>query len=221
MANYVLIHGAGLGGWVWKRVADQLRDCGHTVYRPSLTGQAERSHIKGATLSTHIEDISSLIRWEEIENAILCGHSYGGVVVTGVADKMPERIDTLVYLDALVPRDGQSAFATRIEAVDFDVPIDPKEVHRVDDIDQPYVNRKLTPFPADCANEPISLTGSYDRVRRKVYIRAERFISPVLNRFYQDAVDDANWITFQVDAGHIAMIDGAREVAKILNSLGA
>ena len=111
-ATYVLVHGAWHGSWCWKRVRKGLRDTGHQVFTPTLTGLGERSHLNSAAvnLSTHIADVVNLLRWEDLSDVILCGHSYGGTVITGVADRIPERIRTLVYLDAFVPEDGECLF---------------------------------------------------------------------------------------------------------------
>ena len=110
MATFVLVHGAWHGGWCWSRVAARLRAGGHTVWTPTLTGVGERVHLAhaGIDLETHIADVLSVIGAEELDGIVLCGHSYGGMVITGVADRATERVRSLVYLDAFVPEDGQS-----------------------------------------------------------------------------------------------------------------
>ena len=107
----VLVHGAWGGGWQFKKVAPLLAARGYTVYRPTLTGLGERVHLATADtgLATHIDDIVNLIVFENLHDVILVGHSYGGMVITGVADRIPERIARLVYLDAMLPVDGESA----------------------------------------------------------------------------------------------------------------
>ena len=111
--TYVLVHGAWHGSWSWKRVRKKLQDAGHRVFTPTLTGLGERSHLNSpaVSLSTHIADVVNLLRWEELSDVVLCGHSYGGSVITGVADRIPERIRSQVYLDAFVRRMA-SAFLT-------------------------------------------------------------------------------------------------------------
>jgi pimeloyl-ACP methyl ester carboxylesterase len=110
MSNFVLIHGAWHGGWCWKRVRQALQAQGHEVFTPTLTGVADRSHLlsRAVNLDTHIEDVVNLIRWEELSDVVLCGHSYGGCVISGVADRIPERVGALVYLDAFVLADGEN-----------------------------------------------------------------------------------------------------------------
>jgi pimeloyl-ACP methyl ester carboxylesterase len=108
--TFVLVHGATAGGWEWKRTGQFLLDQGHTVYRPTLTGLGEREHLNSTEvdLETHINDVVNLILFEDLHDVVLTGHSYGGMVVTGVMDRIPERLRHVVFLDAAVPEDGQS-----------------------------------------------------------------------------------------------------------------
>ncbi len=110
MATFVLVHGAWHGSWCWKRVRKTLQADGHEVFTPTLTGVAERSHLISpqVSLDTHIADVVNLIRWEELDDVVLCGHSYGGCVITGAADRVADRIKALVYLDAFIIGDGQA-----------------------------------------------------------------------------------------------------------------
>lgn len=110
MATFVLVHGTTAGGWVWKRIAARLEAAGHVVYRPTLTGLGERVHLatRDVGLATHIQDIVNVITYEELSDIILVGHSYGGIVVDGVAEAIPERIREIVYLDAVIAQDGES-----------------------------------------------------------------------------------------------------------------
>ncbi len=108
--TFVLVHGATAGGWEWKRAGQALLDEGHVVYRPTLTGLGEREHLNSTEvdLQTHIDDVVNLILFEDLHDVVLTGHSYGGMVVTGVMDRIPERLRQVVFLDAAVPEDGQS-----------------------------------------------------------------------------------------------------------------
>ncbi len=110
--TYVLVHGAYGGGWIWHDVAAGLRGQGHRVYTPTQTGLGERSHLlsRQITVDTHIEDVASLIAMEDLRDVVLVGHSYGGMAVTGVADRLTDRIRQIVYLDALIPENGDTAF---------------------------------------------------------------------------------------------------------------
>jgi pimeloyl-ACP methyl ester carboxylesterase len=110
MSTYVLVHGAWGGSYGWRKVRPLLQQAGHEVFTPSLTGLGERSHLNSPTvnLSTHIQDVYNAIWYEDLTDIVLLGHSYGGMVVTGAADRLSDRIKHLVYLDAFVPADGQS-----------------------------------------------------------------------------------------------------------------
>ncbi len=111
--TFVIVHGAWAGGWEHKKLAEALEAHGHKVYRPTLTGQGERFHLAtpDVDLALHIQDVVNLIEWEDLHDIVLVGHSYGGMVVTGVADRLANRIKRLIYLDAFVPENGESAQA--------------------------------------------------------------------------------------------------------------
>jgi len=108
--TFVVVHGATAGGWEWKRTAKFLTDDGHTVYRVTLTGLGERMHLNSPEidLQTHINDVVNTILFEDLHDVVLTGHSYGGMVITGVMDRIPDRIRHVVFLDAAVPDDGMS-----------------------------------------------------------------------------------------------------------------
>jgi pimeloyl-ACP methyl ester carboxylesterase len=110
MATFVLVHGGGHGGWCYQRVSRLLRSAGHEVHAPTMTGIGERSHLVGphVDLSLHIQDIAAVLHYEDLRDVILVGHSYGGMVITGVGGMAPDRIGKLVYLDAANPKNGQS-----------------------------------------------------------------------------------------------------------------
>jgi pimeloyl-ACP methyl ester carboxylesterase len=110
MATFVIVHGAWSGGHAWRWVRPLLRSAGHEVFTPALTGLGERSHLASAQvdLETHVRDVIAVLEYEDLREVVLVGHSYGGMVISGVADRVPERLALLVYLDAEVPMDGQS-----------------------------------------------------------------------------------------------------------------
>ena len=111
--TYVVVHGAWGGGWDWRHVDSLLSTHGHKVYRPSLTGLGERVHLASGNigLATHIDDVVNVILWENLHHVVLIGHSYGGMVITGVADRVPERLAHLIYVDAMLPDSGESVAA--------------------------------------------------------------------------------------------------------------
>jgi pimeloyl-ACP methyl ester carboxylesterase len=110
MATIVLVHGGWVGGWIWQRLTPFLRAEGHDVHTPTLTGLGERVHLGGphTGLGTHVTDVVNLIEYEGLYDVVLVGHSYGGMVITGVLDRVPDRLSHAVYLDAFVPRGGQA-----------------------------------------------------------------------------------------------------------------
>jgi pimeloyl-ACP methyl ester carboxylesterase len=112
MATFVLVHGGGHGGWCYTRLAARLRAMGHEVHCPTLTGLGERRHLlrPGIDLDTHIEDVVALLFHEDLTDVYLAGHSYGGMVITGVADRAPDRVKHLIFLDAAHPHDGESLY---------------------------------------------------------------------------------------------------------------
>ena len=117
----LIVHGAWGGGWAFKKVESLLRQKGFDVYRPQLTGQGDRVHLARPDigLNTHIDDVVNTILYEDLRDIVLVGHSYGGMVISGVADRVPDRIKRLVYLDAMVPNDGDSVTSLMPRAGDF------------------------------------------------------------------------------------------------------
>jgi pimeloyl-ACP methyl ester carboxylesterase len=116
----VFVHGAWGGGWQFHKVQPLIEEAGHRVYRPTMTGLGERVHLSGpdVALSTHIEDIVNVLEFEDLHDIVLVGHSYGGMVIAGVADRVPERIGKLVYFDAILPEDGESVSSLFGDAID-------------------------------------------------------------------------------------------------------
>ncbi|HEY1827236.1 MAG TPA: alpha/beta hydrolase [Acidimicrobiales bacterium] len=175
MATYVLVHGGGHGGWCYQRVAHLLRAAGHDVYAPTLTGLGERAHLLDDTvdLSRHVEDVVAVLHYEDLRDVILVGHSYGGMVITGIADRSPERVGRLVYLDAATPVNGQSlrdVAGPVIEAVrPFGKVVDGMELVLwpapdagllygvTDPGDLAFMADRLTPHPWKCFEQPLSL----------------------------------------------------------------
>ena len=220
--SFVLVHGAWHGGWCWRRVSDILAGKGHRVFTPTLTGLGERSHLIADTvnLTTHITDIVNLLRWEELENILLCGHSYGGMVVTGAADRAAGRIASLVFLDAFVPENGQSLreVTTRPLPQTATIPVVPAAAFMVNEKDRAWVDRQCTPHPAASMNEKISLTGAWRGIKRKTYIRAGAYPSTSFDSALQRFQTDPGWTTTSVPCGHDVMVDMPEQLAELLEA---
>ena len=224
-APFVLVHGAWHGGWCWRRVADRLTAKGRYVVAPTLSGVCERSHLANDSinLSTHIDDVVNEIRWKDLEGLVLVGHSYGGMVITGVAERVRERIAALVYLDAFLPEDGQSLSALVPGAAPLPehvVPPIPAAVFRVNTKDAAWVDSKMTPHPVKCFTETLRVSGAYLTIPQKIYIRARDFPSAAFDAAFDRCRKDHVWKTVEMKCGHDAMVDQPSELAAILQSLG-
>jgi pimeloyl-ACP methyl ester carboxylesterase len=231
MASFVLVHGSWHGSWCWKRVRNALQAAGHDVFTPTLTGVADRSHLltRDVDLDTHIQDVVNLIEWEELTDIVLCGHSYGGCVVTGVADRIPERIRSLVYLDAFVPEDGQNQFellsemlatrlleGTRSVGEGWKTPPIPAAIFNVNEADREWVDRLCTVHPFAAIEQRLHLTGGLERIANISYILATGWngASP-FPPFYEKA-KAKGWKTSTVPCGHDVMLDLPGELTNAL-----
>src|ERR1700747_2846397 len=232
MATFVLVHGGWRGGWAGERVAKQLREAGHNVYAPSLTGLAERHHLlnAGVNLTTHIQDTVSLIEFENLTDVVLCGHSYGGIVISGVADQISERISSLVYVDAFVPQDGDSIFtlssdAFQLFAIKAAAQLGgiacvtvPAAAFALKELDRDWVDKKCTAHPLASLIEGIRLKGDHLKIKRRMFVFAiweTEFPSP-FKQFYDRLKDDPAWIIHTVESGHDVMINDPLAVVKFL-----
>ena len=182
MATFVIVHGGFGGGWEWTPVAQALRMQGHIVFTPTLTGMGERVHLgPDVGLATHVEDVVAVVEFEDLDEVILCGASYGGMPVTGAADRVADRIRLIAYVDALVPADGQSAldllpewFADMVRAASGDlrhgwVSIPPALLPPeglIAEKDRGRYVARLRDQPVATFTDPIQLTGAVDRVAR-------------------------------------------------------
>jgi pimeloyl-ACP methyl ester carboxylesterase len=228
--TFVLVHGAWHGGWCWRRVADLLEAKGHKVFTPTLTGVGDRSHLlsKEVILDTHITDIANLFKWEDLKDACLVVHSYGGWPGSGALEQIGDRVSSIVWLDAFKPQDGQRGIDTSSEfsrkaleaAVAKGEPgrAAPKaEAFGVNAKDQAWVESKLTPQPNGVALQPIKLTGAREKIAKKTYIRAPKYPQPAFDKAYAECKADKSWQTFETtSAGHDVMVDDPQWLTEIL-----
>jgi pimeloyl-ACP methyl ester carboxylesterase len=221
----VLVHGAWHGGWCWQRVVDRLTAKGRTVFAPTLSGVGERSHLAGdsITLTTHIDDIVNEIKWKDLDHLVLVGHSYGGMVITGVPERIRERIAAIAYLDAFIPSDGQSMSSLRSPtAPPLTVPMaapPSAQAFKVNAKDVDWVNSKVTPHPTKCLTETLHVTDAYQSIREKLYVRTPAFPQPAFDAAYARCRVNREWKTSEMTCGHDLMIDQPAEVATMIDAL--
>lgn len=217
--TFVLVHGAWGGGWVWRRVADLLEKAGHKVFAPTLTGLGERSHLLNAqvNLTTHVTDIVSVIKWERLEDIVLVGHSYGGMVITGVAEQAEMAIASIVFLDAFVPENGQALADIARGRTNPAGPVPPlsAEAFRVNEKDRAWVDAMCTPHPSGTFTEKLVVMGARERIAKKSYVRASGYPSTPLDAAYAKC-RAAGWRTYEMPCGHYVMVDLPEDLAEIL-----
>jgi pimeloyl-ACP methyl ester carboxylesterase len=221
MSTFVFVHGGWGGGWSYKQVARRLRALGHEVYTPTLTGLGERAHVRPAgpavDLDFHIRDILAVLRWEDLTDVWLVGHSYGGFVITGVADRAPERIGALVYVDAYVPENGDSCWSLAGDALrpmlSVGVTDDGTFVEPPEGLDSRFTAQTVASF-----RQPIVLHGEHRRIARKVYVRAARWLGSPFVAVHRRLQNDPAWSTHVVDCGHDVAAAKPDELAAILEA---
>lgn len=220
--TYVLVHGAFFGGWCWKKIAESLRALGHSVYTPTLTGLGERSHLLAArpTLETFIEDIAQVLKYEDLDDVILVGHSFSGSVVSALADRMAERLQHLVYLDAQLLLSGQSpasgAPSTSIEQYRRRTietshgpvipPFDPQTFGISDPDEAARIKTKLTPHPFLTYFDNLALKNPLGNGVSTTYIACTnpRYANVVPS--HELARQMEGWTYLELPTGHTAML---------------
>ena len=235
MSTFVFVHGGWHGGWCWAETERHLRALGHETHAPTLTGLGERSHLAHAEIDAdlHVQDILNVIRWRELDDVILVGHSYGGTVITGVAGQSPEKIAALVYLDAFVPeQSGVSLFATanpeRMRRFDAQIAegrftVEPDLFHAWTDDEekQEWLRKLCTPHPIECFRRGVTLSGREVEVRARHYIVAERNKPSAFWAEYERVRGKPGWQVNGIDALHDAMIERPHELAVMLDKISS
>jgi pimeloyl-ACP methyl ester carboxylesterase len=227
--TFVLVHGAWHGGWCWRRVADMLQDAGQDVYTPTLTGLGERSHLLNPkiNLATHVADVVNVLKWEDLKDIVLVGHSYGGFVISGVAEEMHRSISSLVFLDAFVPQNGESIAAlaspairdqirAAVERGDVAMKPPPASLFRVNEKDRPWVDGKCTAHPVATLTDKVALTGAREGVAQRTYIRAKEYPNPTFDKYLAALKERDGWRTYEIACGHDAMVDLPERLTEIL-----
>ena len=232
MTTFILLHGAWGGGWQWRDVAVHLRNAGHTVFTPTLTGLGERSHLiqREVDLDTHIRDIERVITYEMLEDFALVAHSYGGMVATAIADAMPERLRALIYIDAALPRDGEAMLdivsAERKRTV-IRLAEEKGDGYRVPEtlvletgiadkaVREDFLKR-MCPHPLGALQQPIRLRGDFAKVPRKAYVFAALNNSHRFREYRDWAADQPDWTAETLECQHFPMVTMPHETAELL-----
>ena len=241
MATFVLVHGAWHGGWCYRDTAAALRAAGHTVFTPTHSGVGEPFHqsAENITLETHIRDVCGCIEWEELNDIVLVGHSYGGMVISGVADRMAERIRALVYLDAFLPQNGDSLNGLIQKALPPEVaaqflagfrsaaaeghsglmqPI-PAEMFNVRADNRAWVDRRCRPQALATFEMPALLSGNLDKVATRLYILADGWDPSPFRHFAAQVDGKPGWRLVKMPSSHDVMVDMPKELAAELAKL--
>ncbi len=227
--TFVLVHGTWHGGWCWRRVADALESKGHKVYAPSLTGVGDRSHLltKDVNLTTHVSDLVNLVKWEDLKDIVLVGHSSAGFVITQAAEQIGPSVASIVYLDAFVPQVGDNlislanpgprkALEDAVARGDLVAKPVPAAAFKVNEKDQAWVDAKCTPHPLAVVVEKVTAAGASEKIARKSYIRATGFASPVFDQTLARMKTAPGWKTYEVPSGHDVMVDMPDRLVEIL-----
>jgi pimeloyl-ACP methyl ester carboxylesterase len=233
MATFLICHGAWSAGWAWKKVRPLLRAAGHEVFTPTYTGLGERAHLasRSITLDTHIADVLGIIECEDLSDIVLVGHSYGGMVATGVADRVGERIARLVYLDAFVPEDGQSLFdllppqvrAGREEAAPVRgdgwlVQPNPSPPDTGPE-DLAWITPRRRWQPIGTFTQALILKNADPRLPRTYIYCTRTTPEDPFGRFARRFRSDPAWQFFEIDASHSPNVTAPEALARILDQV--
>ena len=234
--TFVLVHGAWHGGWCWSAVAAILRGRGHRVFTPTQTGLGERSHLlsKSIDLDVFITDIANVLKWEDLTDVVLVGHSFGGSSISGVADRMRDRIQRLVYLDAVILENGQSVFsqlpkdvvaartqAARETSEGLSIPAPPAAAFGITDAAQTAsVASRLTPHPFFTFASPLEIANKLGNGLPASYIICTDPIYQPLEKSHNWA-RTSGWKMREIKTGHDAMIIAPERLADLLEAEAA
>jgi len=227
--TFVLVHGTWHGGWCWRRVVDALEKKGHKVYAQSLTGVGDRSHLltKDVNLTTHANDVANVVKWDDLKDIVLVGHSSAGFVITQAAELIGPSVASIVYLDAFVPQPGDSLIALAnpgpkkamedaVARGDLVAKPVPAAAFKVNEKDRAWVDAKCTPHPLAAIAQKIETVGAHEKIARKTYIRATGWDSPVFEQTLAKMKATPGWKTYEVVSGHDVMIDQPERLVEIL-----
>jgi pimeloyl-ACP methyl ester carboxylesterase len=242
-ATFVLVHPAWFGGWCWRKTTPLLRARGHEVYAPTLTGLGERAHLanREVGLDTHVQDVVNVLEFEDLQRVILVGNSSGGMVITGVAERVPERLEQLVYLDAFVPENGQSlvdllpgerrqGMKDLVEAEGqgwllprFAPPPWDRIVRQAWGVASPadvsWILPRLKPTPFRQFTDPVQRANPAANRIERIFIRCRQFQQPAFDRHARAAQQTPGWRYRELQTPHLPYITHPAELAEVLLDL--
>jgi pimeloyl-ACP methyl ester carboxylesterase len=234
MANFVVAHGAWSSAWAWKKMRPLMRAAGHELWTPTYTGLGERAHLAHAdvSLDTHIQDVIAMLEMEDLRDVILVGHSYGGMVATGVADRARARIRHLVYLDAFAPKDGQSVFdllppdivakmqvGAAASASGFGIPSNPMPSDTAPE-DVAWAATRRLPQPIKAFSTKLRLSAEPTMPRTYIYAK-KAGIGDTFRQFAARAKAEQWQNVFEIDSSHNPHITNPQALLEILNKVAA
>lgn len=229
-STFLVCHGAWSAGWAWKKMHPLMAAAGHRLVTPTYTGLGERAHLANPSidLETHIEDVLNVIKYEDLRDVVLVGHSYGGMVATGVADRARDRVTQLIYIDAFVPGDGQSLFDLNKVAVQkladsgdsWRVPPNPPPPD-TSPADLEWLGERRVHMPVKCFETALALQGGALTLPRS-YIYATR-IAPAdtFGRFAKQTRNDPGWHYHEIDASHSPNVTAPEALMALLQKIVA
>jgi pimeloyl-ACP methyl ester carboxylesterase len=233
MATFLVAHGAWSAGWAWKKMRPLLQERGHVLHTPSYTGLGERAHLasRDVNLQTHIADVLGTLEFEDLRDVILVGHSYGGMVATGVADRARTRLRHLVYLDAFVPRDGQALLdllpaevrermheGARTAGAGWRVPPNPPPPD-TSEADLAWITPRRVLQPLRTFEEPLRLTGTSAGMPRTYIYCTRSAPGDVFRQFADRARTEPGWQCLELDASHSPNVTAPEALAAMLDKL--
>lgn len=230
--TFLVCSGAWSTGWAWKKMHPLMAGAGHRLVTPTYTGLGEREHLANPSndLETHIQDILAVIKYEDLREIVLVGHSYGGMVATGVADRARDHITRLIYLDAFVPTDGQSLMDANpptarqrmqelAKAGDgWSVPSNPIPPD-TSEADVKWISERRVPQSIKCFEQPLKMRNG-DLILPRSYVYFTR-VTPAdpFRPFAERARSDPNWRYYELDASHSAHITAPEALASLLQTI--
>jgi pimeloyl-ACP methyl ester carboxylesterase len=234
VAVFVVAHGAWSAAWAWKKMRPLLRAAGHEIWTPTYTGLGERAHLASPAvdLDTHIKDVIGTLEMEDLTDVVLIGHSYGGMVATGVADRARDRIAQVIYLDAFVPKDGQSLLdlqdaqardhmreLARTSGDGWRVPPNPMPPDTAPE-DVAWAAPRRLPQPLKTFEQVLHLSAKTPPPRSYIYCRRNR-PGDVFRQFLERAQKETGWRHFEMDASHNPHITVPQELMQLLEKIVA